>query len=78
VRVERELSSTRNELRLIISIRIMPIVLLQLLLQRTSSPRQSDLVVAVFIEPFAVAASRFLFTALDFSRFTIPAKNNRQ
>lgn len=71
--VERELACTGDELGLIIAIRIViSSILLQLLFQRPPTPRQSNFVVAVFIESLAVAASRFLLATLDFPCFAVP------
>lgn len=71
---QAKLASAGNELGLI----TVPIgsvwvfLLLELLLQRPSAPREPYLVVAIFVEPFAVGASWLLLAALYFTRFAVP------
>ena len=53
-------------------------LLQQLLLERSTTPRQSDLVVAVFSQAGTVATARLHLAALDLAGLAVPVMFHRQ
>lgn len=68
--VEAELAGTRDVLAGVVQLGTL---LQQLLLERSTTPRQTDLVVAFFSQAGAIATARLHLAALDLAGLAVPA-----